>query len=354
MRTLTLLAAAAIFAAIAPARAATFCVGTATDLQNAFTTAGNNGEGNTIRLRSGTYLVPSGNGFFYNRVTGTGALDIEGGWDAGCTTQTPDASLTVLDGQSMYRVLFVGVAGDPLATVTLRYLTLLHGSTPANGFAAALVVIAPAELRVENCRLRLNHADEPGSSNAIATLSTVNGPVYFNNNVVANNSALGRNYLLGFDLGIGSTGATFYIVGNTIADNVFDASASGSGTLFLRPDADSVLVNNILWGNGGDEFNQNIPLTPLMVDNDVDFLNAFPAAGSSGNLSADPHFVGLNNHHLADGTPLFNAGNATPPGGLAAFDLDGNPRVQFGAVDIGAYELQAVPDTIFVDGFDGA
>lgn len=352
MRVIFLIAAASLATASAPLRAATFCVGTAAELQTAFATAGNNGEGNTIKLRSGTYLAPTVNGFFYNRVAGSGDLDIEGGWDATCATHTAQASLTTLDGQSTYRVLHVGVSGDAQAKLTLRYLTLVHGMTTAGGDPAALWASTPGELRVENCRLRLNHADA-GPGYGIATLQTVAGPVYFNNNVVANNSALGVDYVIRFDLASGSPGATFNLVGNTIADNAFDATDATSGAILLRPDASAALANNIVWGNGGSAFAQNIPLHPLMLNNDVDVLNAYPAAGSAGNLSADPHFVNVNNHHLADGTPLFNAGASDPPGGLGTFDLDGYVRVMFGAVDIGAYELQSVPNTIFDDGFEG-
>jgi len=168
MRRIILLALVFTVASVPIARAATFCVGTAAALQTAFTTAGNNGESNTISIRSGTYLATSASGFFYNRVAGSGSLDIEGGWNAGCTTQTPDASLTTLDGQSMYHVMYVGVAGDPQATITVRNLTFLHG-VGATGGAAALNAHAPAELRVENCRFRLNTSDTPGSGQAIVS-----------------------------------------------------------------------------------------------------------------------------------------------------------------------------------------
>ena len=352
MRHKILLALVFTVASVPIARAATFCVGTAAALQTAFTTAGNNGESNTISIRSGTYLATSASGFFYNRVAGSGSLDIEGGWNAGCTTQTPDASLTTLDGQSMYHVMYVGVAGDPQATITVRNLTFLHG-IGSNGGAAALNAHAPAELRVENCRFRLNTADTPGSGQAILYLSTDTGPMYFIGNVVANNSALGAEYVAGFDLSAGSA-FDVYLNNNTIADNIFDTTPSSAGAVFLSPIANMTLSNNILWGNGGAEFDQNITLHPLMFNNDVDVLNVSPASGSTGNRNQDPQFVNANNHHLQATSPLYNAGHDTPDGGVGALDLDGNPRVQFGFIDIGAYEMQVQPELIFADGFDAA
>ncbi len=88
--------------------------------------------------------------------------------------------------------------------------------------------------------------------------------------------------IIHFDLGSGgANGVQFYMNGNTIADNAFDTTASSSGTLSFYPFLQISLANNILWGNGGNEFAQNIPLTPMMFNNDVDVLNVTPAAGSS-------------------------------------------------------------------------
>jgi hypothetical protein len=342
---------AAFFVLPTSLHAATFCVGDAVALQGALHTAATNSDSsNTIKVRSGTYAAPTG-GFFYSRASGTASVDIEGGWNAGCTVQTPDASLTLLDGQSLTNVLdlidFVSMG----TIVSVRYFDLRNGVSP--GSPRALQVGIQGELHIDHCRFKSNHADAPNSGTSLIYLNTVAGPIHFDNNVIADNSAMGSDHLISFDLGAGAGDATFYINNNTIADNVFDTSSASSGAVLLRPNAHSLLANNILWGNGGREFAQNITVTPMMLNNDVDVLNVTPAAGSSGNLSLDPHFANVSDHHLVSGTPLYNAGYAAPPGGFGTLDLDGNPRVAFGAVDIGAYELQVVPDEIFTDGFDG-
>jgi hypothetical protein len=330
--------------------AATLCVGDAAGLQGALHTAATNGDSsNTIKVRSGTYAAPTG-GFFYSRSSGSASLDIEGGWNAGCTVQMPDASLTLLDGQSLTNVLDLADFVSIGTQVTVRYLDLRNGVAP--GVPRALAIAVEGEFHVDHCRFKSNHADAPGSGNSLIYLNTVAGPIHFDNNVVSNNTAMGSDHVIAFDLGSGAGDVTFYINNNTIADNVFDTSTASSGAVLLRPDAHSLLANNILWGNGGREFAQNITVTPMMLNNDVDVLNVTPAAGSSGNLGRDPHFAGVSDHHLVSGTPLYNAGYAAPPGGFSTLDLDGNARVAFGAVDIGAYELQSIPDEIFKDGFD--
>jgi hypothetical protein len=67
-----------------------------------------------------------------------------------------------------------------------------------------------------------------------------------------------------------------------------------------------------------------------------------PAPGSgAGNITNPPLFVDLagNNLRLQSNSPCINAGlNSAAPGST---DLDGNPRIVGGTVDMGAYECQS-------------
>ena len=61
--------------------------------------------------------------------------------------------------------------------------------------------------------------------------------------------------------------------------------------------------------------------------------------GHSGNISANPTFVGKKNYRLTQSSPAINAGSDSAPD-LPARDFAGKPRIVGTAVDIGAYEFQ--------------
>jgi hypothetical protein len=71
-----------------------------------------------------------------------------------------------------------------------------------------------------------------------------------------------------------------------------------------------------------------------------------PLPTGGGNITNAPLFVNLaaDNFHLQTNSPCINSGNnASAPGGT---DLDGNPRIAGGTVDIGAYEYQTPTSVI--------
>ena len=336
-----------------PLHAATFCVNTTGGLAAALSTASTNAQDNVIKVQSGVYFTP-GSGFKYQRVNGDYDLDIEGSWNVGCTAQSKDAGDTVLDGQSDHAVLGTSVFNGPGA-VTVRYFTLIHGAGHQNGGSAFYAVMSDGELRVENCQMLLNTTDVVDSGyqgDVVVYLYTSTGAVYFRNNVVTGNIVPKNDTVISIEIfNLVKTFVPVVFTGNTIADNFYATDTNDPALLTVSPLGIYKLSNNILWNNGP-VFRTNNHVHPLLLNNDIDQVNAEPDPDSLGNLNVDPQFINPFNYRLRETSPLFNRGNTLPPGGNAAVDMDGNPRFLFGAIDIGAYEEQVYPDKIFISSFE--
>ena len=139
------------------------------------------------------------------------------------------------------------------------------------------------------------------------------------------------------------------ITNTTIAFNIGSGISSRNGSF-------PVLVNSIVWGNSGGSFSGRD--APIVSYSDVE--GGFSGVG---NIDADPLFVDPagadgdpatlddNDYHLIASSPVIDVGSNDAPG-LPSTDLDGNPRVAGGSVDMGAYEF-AVSCTADGDCDDG-
>ena len=121
------------------------------------------------------------------------------------------------------------------------------------------------------------------------------------------------------------------IVGNWCV-NIDSGGVDGSG---------GQVINSIVWSNIPNQIAGN----PTVRYSDVQ-----GGWTGEGNIDADPLFVypsGLDgNLRLLPGSPCIDAGtNSTNPS-LPSTDLDGNPRIINGTVDMGAYEFQGI---VYVD-----
>jgi hypothetical protein len=94
------------------------------------------------------------------------------------------------------------------------------------------------------------------------------------------------------------------------------------------------VVNCILWGNIPDG------ITTFGTAANMTYSNIQGGHAGEGNMDTDPLFVDAANgdYHLQAGSPCIDAGdNSAIPAGVIV-DLDGNPRIINGIVDMGAYE----------------
>ena len=127
------------------------------------------------------------------------------------------------------------------------------------------------------------------------------------------------------------------IVGNTIVNN--SATEEGGGISFF--DASLALANNIVAfcssGISSTRYWQASLANNCVYGNTA--YDYFGVPPGEGDISLDPLFADRPNgdYHLTDLSPCINTGWNEAPG-LPPTDMDGAPRIQFGLVDIGAYE----------------
>ena len=130
------------------------------------------------------------------------------------------------------------------------------------------------------------------------------------------------------------------IINTTITANIGSGISSRNGST-------PVIENSVVWGNSDGSFSGASSGLSIVNYSDIEGgfagignLNVNPlffnAAGPDGNLAT----LDDNDYHLSAGSSLINAGTNTAPS-LPATDLDGNPRIIGGVVDMGAYEFDA-------------
>jgi len=157
------------------------------------------------------------------------------------------------------------------------------------------------------------------------------------NNIVTGNSggglfrcdgAIRSNLIAGNSAGTNGGGLSEChgtIRNNTIAYN--SAGELGGGLYWCQ----GSVMNCIIWGNAA-------PRSPQIYRGTAPTYSCIQGKpGGEGNTSADPKFVGSGDYHLSPGSPCIDTG-MNEDWMLDGIDLDGNPRIFNGRVDMGAYE----------------
>lgn len=341
------------------AHAATFCATTSAELQADLATAAGNNQDNTIDVLESTYDVPAG-GFVYDS-NSNHSLDLEGGWYGSspghCLFQEFTGNDTVLDGQNTDPVMSIQTSTNTTGNITVRYFTFQKGlgNPPALAVGA---VDSTGAIRVENSLFRGNRVKTDNHEDTIVQAASNVGVVYFLDNAVVDNVGFPSNggFLADIALVLYSGDITdtyaVYANNNTIAGNT---ATDATPLIGFRPLGQGTFTvsNNVVWDGGPYDIYDDIDSAPNMVfaNNDVDSFFATPAT-SIDDINKDPKFIDAahGNYRLMGNSPARDAGENSPPGTTRNYDIDGNPRVVFSTVDMGAYEIQ---QEIFADGFGG-
>jgi hypothetical protein len=130
-----------------------------------------------------------------------------------------------------------------------------------------------------------------------------------------------------------------------ITNCAFTGNSAEKGGVMRNDGRNSVVTNCILWGNGP----WQIYSTSSTVVTYSDVQGGWEGVG---NIDAEPLFVDPCNgdYHLLEDSPCIDAGDPNYVAGPNETDLDGNPRVVGGRIDMGAYELQPLtPAELLLD-----
>lgn len=242
---------------------------------------------------------------------------------------------TIIDLEGLGRAFFVGSAAQANAT-RIEGFTIRNGDAdlaPNWSAEGGAIYCWGADLRLEKCVLRDNRASGAGGALLIRNDA---GDGFANVQVVSclfhdNEASVGGAAYVRHEVHPNFINCTFSLNAATLAGGAVASEGSGDG---------AALVSSIVWRNG--------PLADQLAPGGTNFTvwytdlppQEFADFPGPGNISQDPLFVdtALRNFHLKPASPCRNAGHPlyTPPPGSQ--DIDCQPRLQEGRVEMGADE----------------
>jgi predicted outer membrane repeat protein len=197
-------------------------------------------------------------------------------------------------------------ANGSSTTVTVQANTFEQNTASNDGGA---VYISEPTVTISDNLVAGNTQTSSSSSGGGVWVNASSSLFFVNNTIVSNTSAGGGG---GAAFQINGTAAVLNVFNNIICGNSGTPGAdvwlagTGEERIFSNNDANSIFG---VW----DLFENNLDVDPQLVN---------PASG---------------NYHLRSGSPCISAGTISAPS-LPTTDLDGNPRIVGGTVDMGCYE----------------
>jgi len=195
---------------------------------------------------------------------------------------------------------------------------------------------------IESCTIRGNDATAPGtgSGEGGGLYLQLRADALIRNTIIAENSAAaGGGLFIRWE-------SEPLLVHATIADN----SAPAAGAIGLDNYSFPEIWNSILWGNGPAAASLSTDPESGFDIRSSDVEGGFPGDGigpSPGNVDVDPLLDP--DYRLNICSPVIDLGSLAAPS-LPPLDIDGSPRVQGPAPDLGAWESPAGSGHCFVRG----
>jgi hypothetical protein len=217
---------------------------------------------------------------------------------------------------------------------TLDGFTIIGGNADDRGGGMYNYLV---DVEVRNCTFRGNSAADAGGAISSGPGDPTVTNCRFSGNAAGNNGGAVSN---GSDSFTTLTNCTF--TGN---------SAALGGGMYNHVNSSALVTNCIFWGDTGGEIERDPnSVVPTVIYSDVQGGTGKPWFGTAC-LDAAPLFVDADGTddmfgtedddvRLSGGSPCIDSGNNAPLPLWLTTDLDGNPRISHGTVDLGAYERQ--------------
>jgi len=173
---------------------------------------------------------------------------------------------------------------------------------------------ASSSATILNCTFENNEATDGGGITNFSSSVTITNCAFEGN--TAQDGGAAYNWY-------SSTNFTNCTITNNLAD--FGGGMHNVGSSI------PTVTNCIVWGNSPDN---------IFGPADISYSAIEGGWLGDGNIDSDPLFI-AGSLRLSEGSPCIDAGTNTPAGGLPSTDIDGNPRIINGIVDMGAYEAPA-------------
>ena len=310
---------------------------------------------NEVRLRTGTYAIPGDPAVHFN-ITTARSLTISGGWNAGCSLQTADPKLTILQGGARQDeetyfygggVLLVLIYENTApAAVAVSNLTIEKGLAESDGGGlsiqhdyttdATLATVSISHVIVQNNTTEIWF----GSGIAVEDWGTSGGmSVSITDAIVQENTVPDGSTAGPAGIFINNWGAAAHdttISRCRILNN--KAGADGGGLFIDSGEGDATLVNNIIAGNsvaegpgggifidngaGGDTFLTNNTITANSAEGSGGGIYAFMEAAATASVLNIYNSIIYGNTAGANGADLYVKNEASQMVNLFNNDLN--------------------------------